>query len=380
MKHQNRREFLTRSTQALVATGTVSSLQMSNTLFAVPSLQSEWRNRQSEMIYRRLGRTGFMVSRMVMGGNRVAPDNHEHVLEALDHGLNYLDTAPAYGQGRSEEGYARVIQARRRDQFFLTSKVSRWDLNRNRLFREILESLPKSEQKRLMAEVEERIAAEGSDRPDYFVGYFSSQRKELEDATLSNILEERFGDRIDRRPNYKEVIIDSVEGSLKRLGTDYLDCLLCPHGANTPHELQKFPEIFEAFEELKRAGKVRHLGVSAHTDPAGILRAAADEPLYSLAMVACNFVNYRHVDDALRYAHERDLGVVAMKAAQPIFVGAEEERERRRSYLERSVSKEGNAPQRAYLWALQNPHLPAVISDMSDPDMVRDNLRLVQRA
>jgi len=314
-----------------------------------------------------------------MGGNQIAPDNYDHVLEALDYGLNYLDTAPAYGRGRSEEGYARVIQARSRDRFFITSKVSNWDLNRNRLLREIMETLSESEQRRLKAEVEERIALQGTDRPDYFVGYFSSQRRELEDATLSNILEERYGDRIDRPRNYKQVIIESVEGSLKRLGTDYLDCLLCPHGANTPHELQKFPEIFEAFEQLKKAGKVRHLGVSAHTDPAGILKAAADQPLYSMAMVAYNFVNHRHVDDALRYAHERGLGIIAMKTAQPLFVGPDQDRDRRSTYLLNAVESDGSTIQRAYLWNLQNPYLSAVISDMQNMKMVRDNLPLAKQ-
>ncbi len=75
------------------------------------------------MAYRRLGRTGFMISEVVMGGNTIAPENFEHVLLALDHGLNYLDTAPAYGQGKSERGYSHVIRARGRDKFFLTSSA-----------------------------------------------------------------------------------------------------------------------------------------------------------------------------------------------------------------------------------------------------------------
>ena len=35
----------------------------------------EWRNRQAGMKYRRLGRTGFMVSEIVQGGDPVSPDN-----------------------------------------------------------------------------------------------------------------------------------------------------------------------------------------------------------------------------------------------------------------------------------------------------------------
>ena len=108
---------------------------------------AEWRNKQSDMDYRPLGKTGFMVSGVVMGGNEITVDNYDHVLRAMDLGLNYLDTAPAYGRGNSEMGYAKVIQSRPRDSFFLNSKVSLWNNNRNDIFQKIFESQSASEQK-----------------------------------------------------------------------------------------------------------------------------------------------------------------------------------------------------------------------------------------
>lgn len=56
----------------------------------------------------------------------------------------------------------------------------------------------------------------------------------------------------------KEHIIKSVEGSLKRLGTDTLDSLLL----HRPDALVEPEEVAEAFDELERAGKVRYFGVS----------------------------------------------------------------------------------------------------------------------
>src|SRR5438046_10498791 len=100
---QNRREFLAASAAAALA-----QILASKPDAAPAGASGEWRNRQSGIAYRRLGRTGYMISEVVMGGNTIAPDNYEHILAALDMGLNYLDTAPAYGRGRSEEGYARV--------------------------------------------------------------------------------------------------------------------------------------------------------------------------------------------------------------------------------------------------------------------------------
>ncbi|HBM3584430.1 TPA: aldo/keto reductase family oxidoreductase [Listeria innocua] len=56
----------------------------------------------------------------------------------------------------------------------------------------------------------------------------------------------------------KEHIISSVEGSLKRLKTDYLDSLLL----HRPDTLFEPEEVAAAFTELEKSGKVRHFGVS----------------------------------------------------------------------------------------------------------------------
>lgn len=373
---QDRREFLLTSGSALFA----ASLSLV-TGAAATGVEVEWRNKQSGMAYRRLGRTGFMISEVVMGGNTISPDNHEHVLLALDHGLNYLDTAPAYGQGKSEQGYARVIRTRGRDKFFLTTKVSPWDINRNKVFQQIFDSLPTSEQEKLRNEAREEIARRQADAPDYFCNYFNGQRAELEAAALSNVMEKEYGRRIDRDKNYKQIIVDSIDRSLSRLGTDHVDCMLCPHGANTPYELLNFPEIFEALEILKKAGKVRHLGVSAHTDPAGVLDAAVEAKLYSMAMVAYNVVNQRYVSAALKRAHDVDLGIIAMKVARPVYPNATRPGNAEGiKLLEQTVAGSWKIPQKAYLWALRNPSISAVNSEMITAEMVKDNLPLAGKA
>ena len=56
----------------------------------------------------------------------------------------------------------------------------------------------------------------------------------------------------------KEHILNSVDGILKRLNTDYLDVLLL----HRPDTLVEPEEVAEAFDQLERAGKVRHFGVS----------------------------------------------------------------------------------------------------------------------
>lgn len=58
----------------------------------------------------------------------------------------------------------------------------------------------------------------------------------------------------------KKHILESVDGILKRLDTDYLDVLLL----HRPDALMEPEEVAEAFELLEREGKVRHFGVSNH--------------------------------------------------------------------------------------------------------------------
>src|SRR5258708_23175628 len=71
------------------------------------------------MEYRLLGRTGLRVSALGFGCGDVgglmvrgAPADRERgVAGALELGINYLDTAPAYGSGQSEKNLGQVLRA-----------------------------------------------------------------------------------------------------------------------------------------------------------------------------------------------------------------------------------------------------------------------------
>lgn len=56
----------------------------------------------------------------------------------------------------------------------------------------------------------------------------------------------------------REHIMNAIEGSMKRLGVDYLDSFLL----HRPDPLMEPEEVAEIFDDLQKEGKVRHFGVS----------------------------------------------------------------------------------------------------------------------
>ena len=340
-----------------------------------PRPEGEWRNKQPEMRYRRFGRTGFMISEIVCGGDPIAPNNNRHVELAIEMGLNYLDTAPAYGQGQSEMGYSAVIQGSKRDRVFVNTKISPFSPTRFETYRKIFEGLNRDEQSEILRRANEDIERRRVTLPNYMGNYFTGQIRQVEQVAIANVMEKNYGSKINRPQIYVETIVKSIEDSLGRLKTDHVDLMMCPHGAQSPDEL-RIPEIHEAFEKLRKAGKVRYLGVSSHSDPAGVLQAAMETNVYSVAMVAFNIVNWNYVAPVIEEAHRRDFGVIAMKTAQAVFNPDRSTKPipERAALLNQTVPGEMGLHQKAYKLALTNPHLSAVISNMVDEKQVKENL------
>lgn len=81
------------------------------------------------MEYRPLGRTGVRVSPLCLGammfGGRTSPSDAADIIDrALDAGINFIDTANVYAQGRSEEAVgAALARNGRRNDVILATKV-----------------------------------------------------------------------------------------------------------------------------------------------------------------------------------------------------------------------------------------------------------------
>lgn len=156
------------------------------------------------MTYTSLGRTGLKVSELCLGTMNFGPrtteaDSHTIMDRALDLGLNFFDTADVYGWQRGE-GITEQI-------------IGRW-------------------------------FAQGGGR--------------REKVVIATKLYGQMGDW----PNTSKLsalhIRNAVEGSLKRLKTDYIDLYQMHHvDRDTPWE-----EIWQAMEVLVQQGKVLYVGSS----------------------------------------------------------------------------------------------------------------------
>lgn len=348
---------------------------------AAPAAQ--WRNRQTSMAYRRLGRTGLMISEVVSGGDPIRSDNWQHLELGLEMGLNYLDMAPGYGNGDCEVAYGKLLggSSAKREKVFLTTKISGLTGLRNRLYKEIFDGLPGARQEALRQRAAELVRERGIDKPGYLFEYFPGQRGQIAPSYLSIAMQPDYAHKVDGSARFREFIVKSVEGSLQRTGTDYFDIVMCPHGALAPEELD-MPEIIETFRRLQQQGKVRFLGVTSHTDPAGVLRRAAALGHYDCAMIAYNVINGGYLEHAIREAVARGMGVIAMKVAMPVATHHKSLQpipQWRIDKLNRLIPGDEKPPLKAYTWALQNPNVSAVISNLWDATFVRENLSVAGR-
>ncbi len=340
----------------------------------------EWRNRQPEMAYRQLGRTGMMISEVVNGGDPVNHENYKQVEIAIERGVNYLDMAPAYSRGACEEAYSKVINtSSKRLKVFMTTKVSGYVDVRDRLYHDIYKGLPSGKQEAIMKKAKEMRAARIVDKPGYFLVYWPGQDRSMDACYISNAMAADYGHLVDGSQRFKEKIKSSVAGSLKRTKTDHFDILMCPHGANSPEEVN-IPETFETFKELQQEGKVRFLGLSTHNDPAGVVNKAVESGQYHVVMCAYNVINGGYMEEAIRKAYQNGVGVIAMKVAMAVATHHKSIQpipSWRVDKVDHIVPGDMKPPVKAYLWALQNPNISAVISNLWNENFIRENLSIV---
>ncbi len=103
-----------------------------------------------------------------------------------------------------------------------------------------------------------------------------------------------------------------LDESLKRLQCDHVDFILV-HGVSAASQVEN-PEVFEAFEAAKQAGKALHLGMSSHSPSLiDVTRAAVKTGRYEFVLLKYSFMAYPKLDPLLEEVHQAGLGIAVMK-------------------------------------------------------------------
>ena len=112
-----------------------------------------------------------------------------------------------------------------------------------------------------------------------------------------------------------------LEGSLKRLKTDYID-IYNLHGVSLNDYKQLRDEILPTFEALRQEGKIRFVGVSEMFDEDKtheMLRQSLLDDAWDVVMVGFNILN-QTARDTLQLTQERDVAVQVMYAVRRALI------------------------------------------------------------
>ena len=211
----------------------------------------------SPLVTRTLGRTGLKLPVVSIGSAYEAG----LVSAALDAGLTYVHTSGSYADQNHERMLNRVFRGRPRESF---------------------------------------VVGSSPDFPEYrFSGGGPS---------------EDLGTRSDAA-----TVAPFLEGSLQRLGVGYLDIYYLA-SINEPATVLHEPYM-RAYEQLKRAGKIRFAGIATHRNEPAVIRAAAKSGVWDVVLTAFNFrqSHREEVRAAIHEAAEAGLGVIAMKTQAGVY-------------------------------------------------------------
>jgi hypothetical protein len=183
-------------------------------------------------------------------------------------------------------------------------------------------------------------------------------------------------------PWTEKSLVASVEGSLRRLGTDHVE-ILGIHGVEKPEHLTD-ERIRGAFEKLK--GKYRFRGLTCHVNQHAVIPKAVECGFYDMVQIGYNVFDIQETEKEVKtysdylgesgihklidLVHGADMGVTAMKVLK---IGG------RRQDLT-AFNKAGPSLYTAMLkWALENEKLSAVVTEILNEDEMKEDLAAIGR-
>jgi aryl-alcohol dehydrogenase-like predicted oxidoreductase len=232
------------------------------------------------MQLRRFGSTDLTVSELGMGCARIGGvfqgtsrrDLVTLLRRAFDEGITFFDTADMYTQGESESVVGEAFLGKR-DRVVIATKGGY--------------VLPT--QKNLVQHIKPLV------RP--LVSRLGLKRRLVHASVRGTVAQQDFS------PAH---LVHAVEGSLRRLRTDYID-LYQLHAPSL--DVLRRDDYVEPLERLRDQGKIRHWGV-AGDGPEHMLAALA-RPRVEAVQVALNVLEQAALDQAIPCAAAREVAVIA---------------------------------------------------------------------
>lgn len=158
------------------------------------------------------------------------------------------------------------------------------------------------------------------------------------------------------RPPTKRTFLEILDASLRRLRTDHVDVILNHevgersdgHGARRLDN----PQMHEAFEAAKKAGKARFLGMSGHDpDLMQVMNHAVDLRRFDVLLGRYSFLDYPDQDRLIAKASKQGVAFVAMKT----LAGA------KGADLDKFRDRHTSFKQAALKWVLSNAKVSTLI-------------------
>jgi aryl-alcohol dehydrogenase-like predicted oxidoreductase len=192
-------------------------------------------------------------------------------------------------------------------------------------------------------------------------------------------------------------VVRSLEGSLKRLGTDYVD-IYHLHGVRPDQYTQLRDRLVPVLHDLKQQGKIRFLGITEafNADPAHrTLDLALQDDLFDVIMVGFNILNQSARETVFRRTLAQNVGTLIMFAVRRAFSRPDRLRELLQelaasNQVSRELAETGLAfleqtgeasslPDAAYRFVRDEPGAHVVLSGTGDEGHLLQNWASLQK-
>jgi predicted aldo/keto reductase-like oxidoreductase len=163
-----------------------------------------------------------------------------------------------------------------------------------------------------------------------------------------------------------------LDGSLERLGTDYIDFYHLHAVRWDVYRKQLGPgKPVERFRKAKEEGLVRHLCFSSHDKPENIIKLI-DSGEFDGMLVQYNLLD-RANEQAIAHAHEKGMGVAIMGPVGGGRLAPPSEK------IQDMVGGAKSTPDIALRFVLSNPNVTLALSGMTNIEMVKENVVTASR-